>query len=266
MSTFSTPAILLRRSSYGDFDLIITLLSLAKGKITVIAKNAKKSRKRFPGLLELFSVLNMECRLPRGRGMAVLQDAALINPFSGIRGNIMKTSYASYWAELVNLWLEEGKEQERIYHLLLYCLDCLDSGTIGNEELSIIFQLRFLSLSGLSPNFSECAHCRVKMDEIRDFYLFFELAKGGILCKGCSSSSLSSLNLTKGTVKQLLWIQENDLKTAGRLKFSQAALNEGQKFLEKFIVFHIGKEPKSLKFLRNLRMQSHESGYVPVKP
>lgn len=253
MSTFSTPAILLRRSSYGDYDLIITLLTLTRGKLTVIAKNAKKSRKRFPGLLELFSVLHMECRTPRGRGLAVLQDAALENPFSGIRGNIMKTSYASYWAELVNLWLEEGKEQTRIYHLLRYCLDSLNSGMIGNEELSIIFQLRFLSFSGLSPNFSECNKCHIKMDEIKGNYLFFELAKGGVLCKGCSSSSLSFLNLTKGMVKQLLWIQENDLKTAGRLKFSQASLMEGLQFLEKFIVFHIGKEPKSLKFLRNLR-------------
>ncbi|MBC2717507.1 MAG: DNA repair protein RecO [Desulfobacteraceae bacterium] len=255
MSTFSTPAILLRRSSYGDYDLIVTLLTLNKGKLTVIAKNAKKSRKRFPGLLELFSVLHIECRTPRARGMAVLQDATLENPFSGIRGNIMKTSYASYWAELVNLWLEEGKEQTRIYHLLRYCLDSLDSGIIGNEELSIIFQLRFLSFSGLSPNFSECNKCHTKMDEIKGNHLFFELAKGGILCKGCSSSSLSSLNLTKGIVKQLLWIQENDLKTAGRLKFNQASLREGLKFLEKFIVFHIGKEPKSLKFLRNLCSQ-----------
>jgi len=253
MSTFSTPAILLRRSSYGDYDLIVTLLSLAKGKITVIAKNAKKSRKRFPGMLELFSVIHMECRNPRGRGMAVLQDAALENPFSSIRGNIMKTSYASYWAELVNLWLEEGKEQARIYHLLRFCLDSLDSGIIGNEELSIIFQLRFLSFAGLSPNFSQCNLCREKMDAINGHHLFFELVKGGILCKGCSSSSLSLLNLAKGTVKQLLWIQENDLKTAGRLKLNQAALNEGLFFLEKFIVFHIGKEPKSLKFLRNLR-------------
>ena len=253
MSTFSTPAILLRRSSYGDYDLIITLLSLAKGKITVIAKNAKKSRKRFAGLLELFSLLHMECRRPRGRGMVVLQDAALENPFSNIRGNIMKTAYASYWAELVNLWIEEGKVQSRIYYLLRFCLDSLDSGIFGNEELSIIFQLRFLSFSGLSPNFLECNKCHKKMDEIKGSHLFFELAKGGILCKGCSSRSSSSLNLTKGTVKQLLWIQENDLKTAGRLKFSRAALCEGFKVLEKFIVFHIGKEPKSLKFLRNLR-------------
>jgi len=257
MLTFSSPAILLRRSSYGDYDLIITFLSLSKGKITVIAKNAKKSRKRFAGLLELFSLLNLECRASRGRGLPVLQDAALENAFSNIRGNIMKTAYASYWAELLNVWMEEGKPQETIYHLLCYCLDSLDAGVIGNEELSIIFQLHFLSFSGLSPDFSECNKCHVKMEQIPNGSLFFELAKGGILCKGCSSSALSCLKLSKGSVKQLLWIQENDIKKAGRLKFSRAALIEGLNFLEKFIVFHIGKEPKSLKFLRNLRTPMH---------
>ncbi len=255
MSTFSTPAILLRRSVYGDYDLIITFLSLANGKITVIAKNAKKSRKRFAGLLELFSLLNMECRLPKGRGMAVLQAAALENPFADIRGDIMKTAYASYWAELINLWLEEGKPQARIFHLLHYCLDALNTGILGNEELSILFQLRFLSFSGLSPDFSECNCCHAGTDEIRSDWLVFELAKGGILCKGCSSSALSALKLSKGTVKQLLWIQANDLKKAGRLKFTRPALIEGLNFLERFIAFHIGREPKSLKFLRNLRSQ-----------
>jgi len=253
MPIFSTPAIVLRRSAYGDFDLIVTLLSLSSGKLTVIAKNARKSRKRFPGQLELFSLIHMECRSPRRSGMTVLQEAELENPFAGIRAHIMKTAYASFWAELIHIWLEEGKAQARIYHLLRYCLDVLDSGIIPSEELSVFFQLRFLSYSGLSPNLSQCQRCHVRLDDIKSGPLFFELAKGGILCQGCSSNRSSCVNLSKGTLKQLLWVQENDLKTAARLKFSATALMDGLQFLEKFVVFHIGKEPKSLKFLRNLR-------------
>jgi DNA repair protein RecO (recombination protein O) len=253
MPTFSTPAILLRRSVYGDYDLIVTFLTLSKGKLTVIAKNAKKSRKRFAGLLELFALLNMDCRPSKGQGMPVLEAAALENPFSGIRGDIMKTAYASYWAELINLWLEDEKPQAKIYHLLRYCLNALDTGVIGHAQLSIIFQLRFLSFSGLSPDFSECNQCRTGVDEMPGDSLVFELAKGGILCKGCSSNAITGMRLARSTVKQLLWIQSNDLNKAERLKFSRAALDEGLHFLEKFIVFHIGREPKSLKFLRNLR-------------
>lgn len=255
MSTFSTPAILLRRSSYGDYDLIVTFLTLNKGKLTVIAKNAKKSRKRFAGVLELFSLLNLVCKLSKGRGLSILLEASLEHPFSGIRGDIMKTAYASYWAELVNIWLEDEKEQPKIYYLLQYCLDALDSGIIENKVLSIIFQIRFLSISGLSPNFSRCAKCSVQVDNIHSNRLFFELAMGGILCQGCSSGNTSRLNLAKGTVKQLLWIQENDLKTIGRLKFNKSALAEGHAFLEKFVIYHLGREPKSLKFLQGLRMQ-----------
>jgi DNA repair protein RecO (recombination protein O) len=257
MSTFSTPAILLRRSSYGDYDLIITFLTLHKGKFTVIAKNAKKSRKRFAGVLELFSLLNIVCKLPKGRGMPVLLEASIEHPFSEIRGDIMKTAYASYWSELVNSWLEDEKEQSEIYHLLRYCLNAVDSGIIDNKVLSIIFQIRFLSISGLSPNFSRCAKCHVQMDNINNSRLFFELAMGGILCQGCSSGNSSRMSLAKGTVKQLLWTQENDLKTIGRLKFNQTALAEGHAFLEKFIIYHLGREPKSLKFLQGLRLKTH---------
>ncbi|MCP4106858.1 MAG: hypothetical protein GY749_15185, partial [Desulfobacteraceae bacterium] len=37
---FSTPAIILRRINFGDHDVIITLFTLEKGKLTVIAKSA----------------------------------------------------------------------------------------------------------------------------------------------------------------------------------------------------------------------------------
>ena len=253
MSTFSTPAILLRRSSYGDFDLIVTLLTLEKGKLTVIAKNAKKSRKRFSGVLELFSLLHLVCTAARGRGMPVLQEATIEHPFSDIRGNIMKTAYASYWAELITLWLEEGKTQARFYHLLQFCLHALDAGLFDEKTLSIIFQIRFLNISGLSPNFSRCSKCRMDTDKIASSRLVFELAKGGILCQGCASNSVSRLNISKKIIKQLLWIQENDLKTVRRLKFNQTDLNEGLKLLEAFVMYHLGREPKSLKFLDSVR-------------
>ena len=42
MPALKTSAILLRRVDYGDYDLILTLLSHDHGKISVIAKHAKK--------------------------------------------------------------------------------------------------------------------------------------------------------------------------------------------------------------------------------
>jgi len=191
MSLFSTPAILLRRHSYGDYDLIITFYTLTNGKLTVIAKNAKKSRKRFAGILELFSILNLVCADTRGRGLPVLQEAVLASPASGIRGNIRRTAYASYWAELINQWAEEGKTQASIYELLKYGLHVLDTGEIAEEAASIIFQMRFLTLSGLMPNLTSCIRCR--KDVLRFIHRTFVFPKE-------RSSSFCGSGITRFTI------------------------------------------------------------------
>ncbi|MBL0712915.1 MAG: DNA repair protein RecO, partial [Desulfosarcina sp.] len=80
MPTLKTSAILLRRVDFGDYDLILTLLSQDFGKISVIAKHAKKSRKRFAGVLELFSILDILCHTRRQKGLDVLQEAHLVKP------------------------------------------------------------------------------------------------------------------------------------------------------------------------------------------
>jgi len=48
MLCFSSPAILLKRTDFGDYDLIISFLSLKRGRISVIAKNAKKAANDSP--------------------------------------------------------------------------------------------------------------------------------------------------------------------------------------------------------------------------
>jgi len=77
MSGFSSPSIILRRAVYADYDLILDMLTLERGRITAIAKNARKSRKRFAGILEPFCCLDAVFVDPAGRtsGMVVLKDA-----------------------------------------------------------------------------------------------------------------------------------------------------------------------------------------------
>jgi DNA repair protein RecO (recombination protein O) len=253
MPSFSTPAIMLRRIDHGDYDLIITCFTLTKGKISTIAKYAKKSVKRFSGLLELFSVLNVVCHTGRGRGLPVLQEAVLKHPFIEIRGDIKKTAYASYWAQLIIAWMEEGQKHEPLYYLFHHVLEKLDQGHMSGEALSILFQMRFMKMAGLDPNLNECSICRVEMERIKKNEIIFDLKKGGIVCEKCASGSAGQIFLSKGTIKQLLWIKSGELKKAGRIRFTSRALKEGIEFIEAFVPYHLGKEPRSLKFLRQIR-------------
>jgi len=253
MPSFSTPAIVLRRIDFGDYDLIINFFTLNNGKISAIAKSAKKSVKRFSGVLEPFSVLDVVCSSSRGKGLPVLQEAALKQPFSKIRADIVKIAYASYWAELINVWMEDGKKQVQIYQLFQYVLGELDLGYIQQEALSIIFQIRFIKISGFCPDLTRCGNCRIELEEIKKGKIVFDIIKGCLICDRCSSATLDKIHLSKGTIKQLLWVESGGLKKAGRIRFTKTALSEGLKFLEAFVPYHLGMEPRSLKFLRQIR-------------
>lgn len=253
MPTFSTPAIMLRRIEFGDYDIIITFFTLNQGKVSVIAKSAKKSTKRFSGILELFSALDIVYGSARGKGLPVLKEAMLKQPFLKIRADIKKTAYASYWAELINEWMEKSEKQPNLYYLLKYVLGELDFDHTPEAVLSILFQMRFMAISGHSPNLKQCSICKTQLEGIKKAKIIFDLARGGLVCDNCSQNFSKRIVLSKGTIKQLLWIEKGDLTKAKRIRFAPQASIEGLDFLEAFVPYHLGKEPKSLKFLRQIR-------------
>ncbi len=256
MSTYTTSAILLRRIDFGDYDLILTFLSRDRGKLPALAKAAKKSVKRFGGVLELFSHIELVVRPGRGNGLPLLQEASLIEPFSRIRSNVLKTAYASYWAELIDHWIEEHEAQTGLYMLLGRMLTALDTASadekVVDAALNLLFQMRFLCLSGMAPHLSACSVCQQQTEQIDQRRIRLDLKRGGLVCDRCSKNGHGP-SLAKGSIKELLWCGQKTAGTAGRIRFSAQTLAEGQTFLEAFIPFHLGRYPKSLDVLRQLR-------------
>ena len=254
MSETRTPAILLRRVEYGDYDLILTFLTRDCGKISAIAKSARKSAKRFAGRLELFSVLRIVCTSGRRSNLPTLQETVLINLHPAIRTDIIRTAHANYWAELIDRWTEEAEQQADLYRLLLHVYHQLNSGIVSPAEIGILFQIRLLALTGHQPNLQRCGICRTDLDQVPDRAFSVDLPKGGLICGRCAPSAAGGrISLNKGTIKQLLWMAKADLTKAGRIRFTGQALAESQRFLEAFLPFHLGQEPRSLKILRQLR-------------
>ncbi len=254
MLRFTTSAVLIRRIAYGDYDLILTFFSIDRGKISLIAKSAKKSKKRFAGILEPFSALELVGILPKRKGLPVLQEAVLLHPFPAIRKSIIKTAYASYWTELVNAWMEEGQPQKDLYRLLTEALHQLDAGLLPEAGISILFQIRFIAMAGLLPNLTDCNTCGTIVDQIQQDRIHFDLAKGGLVCKKCCPNPDGRmLGLARGTIKNLVWMSKSDLEKAKRVRLSAQAVCEGLDMLEHFVPYHVGKKLKSLSFLKQVR-------------
>jgi DNA repair protein RecO (recombination protein O) len=253
MIGFTTSGVLIRRIDYGDYDYILTFLTLDRGKMSVIAKNAKKSVKRFLGTLELFSLLEITCQYKTRSGIAVLKEAFIEEPFEGIRTDMLKTAYASYWAELISLFLEERVSQNRLFRLLVYALSTLDSRDISPHQLSLLFQIRFLNMLGLTPHFESCGKCRRELERFTQLKIRFDLEKGVIMCDNCATEIKHGRVLSKGTIKQLIWLQNGDFQITERIRCSVSTTAEGLNFLEAFVPFHTGASPRSLSVLRRIR-------------
>lgn len=254
MAGFSSPAILLRKREYGESDLILVFFCRREGKRSAIAKSAQKSRKRFAGVLELFSVLDIVVADSRSGGLGVLSEASLVRPFPGIGAGIVKTAYASYWVELVDAWMEPGQANPALFELLLHVLTRLDGSEDTGDALSVLFQMRFMALAGLAPELMRCGRCGLELDLLAESQVDADVAGGCVVCRRCATAAGSrGPTLSKGTVKELAWVASGDMARAVRMRFSGPTIEQGLRFLEAFVPFHLGKEPRSLKFLRQIR-------------
>jgi DNA repair protein RecO (recombination protein O) len=256
MKTFSTSAFLIRKVDYGEADRIVTLFTRSHGKVAAIAKFAKKSSRRFGGVLELFSEMDVVCRAGKRGGMLLLQEASLQQPFSAIRSDVVKTAYASYWADIVHQWMESEQANEGIFDLMAHAFAELDRGKTPAAEVSILFQLQFLAMHGLAPNLEACATCGRPLEAVASGGYPFFLEKGGVQCPLCSrdvQNERAGMHLSMGTVMQLRWVGNRRLPAAARIRFTNQAVTEGLRLLEAFVPFHLDRSPKSLKVLRQLR-------------
>ena len=247
-------AILLRKVAYGDHDVVLTFLTPGEGKVSAFAKNAKKSVKRFSGVLELFTLLEIVVR--QGKGLPYLDEASILSPYESIRTSYLKSAYAGYWAEVTIQWLEEGTPQKRLFSLFESSLSALHEGRRSPGSLSILFQLLFLEIAGFAPALDVCAGCGVPMASLDGKRVRFDLERGGIVCGACRGSVHHSVAVSPGTLMQLRWVMDEGLEGAFRVRFSPAAEREALLLLERFLPRHLGREPKSLSFLSKLRAEN----------
>ena len=118
MAAVSCEAVLLRWVDYGESDRIVHLLTSDAGRLTAIAKGARRSHRRFPGTLDVFNHLAIRGRINAHASMAFLEQAKLVDPFLGLRAETSRYALASFLAEMLDRLSPEGivgTEAERIF-------------------------------------------------------------------------------------------------------------------------------------------------------
>ena len=141
MNSYKTEGVVLKRSNFGEADRIITLYTKHYGKITGLAKGIRKLTSRKRGALEIFNQVIFF--VAKGKGMEIITEAEVLNPFSSWRKDLKKVGVAYEFCEMVDKLTAEGIAQPEVYELLVTALNRL--GTISREELPAVIE-RFAGL------------------------------------------------------------------------------------------------------------------------
>jgi DNA repair protein RecO (recombination protein O) len=249
VSSIQTEGLILRTVDFGESDRILHLLVPDSGRLTAIAKGARRSKKRFAGTLDLFNHVRIQVDQRRPNAMARLDQARLVSCFPELRSHPVRYGLGCYLLELFDrLAPESGVRADtgRLFEFALRALATLATQT-PDARLRTLLELRALDALGLRPELRRCVRCGGAPEH--DGVIDFHVAEGGPVCGACGGHLEGLLRLQLGTARSLEQGLRFDFEHLERLSLSPRALAEARQLLGRFQRFHLGVALRSEAFL-----------------
>ncbi len=250
MPRYQEPAFVLKRWDLGESDQLVSFLSFGRGKVKGIAKGAKRSKKRFGGLLSPFLLVQIDYFENPNRDLVRIEGCGLIHYYAPIYGDLEKLLIGCCALEFLERVLPERGELEEWFSLLASCLGWLSRPAEAGPALWVFFA-KALHLFGVQPQFGKCIHCRRPLGPSGLFG--FSVPHGGAVCGACIKQGTATHRAGSDTLSLLdKWagmpFEEGILLASGGDK----RLGEAEKILEAFLVYHVGREFRSLRVMREV--------------
>lgn len=144
MAAFKTEGVILKRRNFGEADRILTVFTLQKGKISVLAKGVRRITSRRAGNVELLNRVMMY--LYQARGMPILTEAESFETYQKIKSDLTLSTYAYHIIELVDKLTAENQENRVLYEHLVEVLKRLSKNP--RQILVRAFEAKILSYLG----------------------------------------------------------------------------------------------------------------------
>nr|QEO74452.1 hypothetical protein [uncultured bacterium] len=178
MSIYRDQGVVLRTIKLGEADRIVTVITLAHGKVRAVAKGVRKTKSRFGSRLEPLSHVSLQ--LYEGRGdLDTVTQAETIDTFRAVREDLDRMTRATALLEAVDWVAQEREANPRLYQMLVGGLRTLAA---RNSALLVpAFFWKLLSAEGFHPMLDMCAACGESSMEL----VAFDLTQGGALCRSC---------------------------------------------------------------------------------
>jgi len=187
-SSHVTPAIVLRVVNYGESDRIVTLFGRDTGRLSALARGARKSQRRFAGGLSLCAVGSAAVRERPGAELGTLVRFDATASHAALGADVARMAHAAYAAELVGKLCAPHQAEPSVFDWMEEFLRLLDADGASAERLRV-FELGLLSGLGFGPVLDTCAVCgggSFAGRDPADVAFRWDPDGGGAVCTACA--------------------------------------------------------------------------------
>ena len=198
MATVKVKGVILSENNMGDYDKMLTMLTPNFGKISCVAKGARRPKSALLAGTQMFCF--GEYMMYQGTSTYHINSCETIEIFYKLRTDLEKLKYAIHINKIVQDVTEENENCFNIMQLYLNALYTI-SETDKDLDLTIsIFKLRLLCILGYTPRILSCTNCKEKEN-----LKFFSIRDNGFKCEPCSKQDKSSILMSESTKNAILY-------------------------------------------------------------
>jgi len=242
MALEQTEAFILRTFHVGEQDKIVIFFAKNKGIFKGIAKGARKFGNRFGSGLEPLSHVNLHYYEKEHKDLVVLNNCDLIESNFDLQTDVDRAFILSYFSELIEEFFPSREKDDILFRLLESSLKAMKAG--GDLDLlGAYFEAWVLKINGYLPSFKKCRKCRKEIMEVA----WLSSKKEGVYCTDCALHKKEEIQPElNGFLK---WVKKNPPPGETKLPMDREKLKAIRKTLQSIIVYHMEREPKSLRFI-----------------
>lgn len=191
--------IIIAENNMGDFDKMLTMLTPGIGKISCVAKGARRPNS---ALLAGTQFLCFgEYVMYKGKEHYTINSCESIEVFYNLRTDLDKLNVAVNITKIIQDITNENENSYKILQLYLNTLYMLSETDKDMDFITAVFKLKLLCYLGFRPKIESCVSCREKEN-----LEYFSIKDNGIKCMACARQDKGAIKISESTYLALKYI------------------------------------------------------------
>ena len=237
MSIVKMKGIIIAENNMGDFDKMLTMLTPGVGKISCVAKGARRPKSSLLAGTQLLCF--GEYVMYRGQENYIINSCDPIEVFYNLRMDFDKLQYAANITKIIQDVTNENENTYKILQLYLNTLYMLSETDKNPDFIISVFKIKLLCFLGFKPKIDSCTVCGTKEN-----LHYFSIKDNGLKCDDCHGADKSCIKVSDSTATSLKYVVMSPAKKLFSFELKNDSLKELQLVSKIYLNEKLEKEYK----------------------